>query len=173
MDGKSIRPLRKVGNQATAYTVVPVARPRADDEIAAEDLRQLLLRARRRRLPRYPIAGLYCQKAEMGSAPNTHRRPGATHRQRALDLITPPAWAATINCNKMRSQWGPRASSWDAPRMMAGSNPPRYCIYIPTYPALYLDYLAGYPCIAEPARPISLICACHANGGEVYKSPRC
>ena len=68
---------------------------RADDEIAAEDLRRLSLRVRRRRLRRYPMAALDCQKAETGPAPNTHRRPGATHRQPALGMITPPTWAVT------------------------------------------------------------------------------
>jgi hypothetical protein len=40
---------------------------RADDEIAAEDLRRLSLRVRRRRLRRYPMAALDCQTGRDGA----------------------------------------------------------------------------------------------------------
>src|SRR4029077_13940871 len=68
---------------------------RADDEIAAENLRWLPLRAGRRGLRRYPIADLDRQKAGLGSAPDTHSRTGASDRHSPLGLTTPPTWLVT------------------------------------------------------------------------------
>src|SRR5215472_1094494 len=68
---------------------------RADDEIAAENLRWLPLRAGRRGLRRYPIADLDRQKAGLGSAPDTHSRTGASDRHSPLGLTTPPTWPVT------------------------------------------------------------------------------
>ena len=70
---------------------------RADDEIAAENLRWLPgSGAGRRGLRRYPIADLDRQKAGLGSAPDTHSRTGAPDRPSPLGLTTPPTWLVTI-----------------------------------------------------------------------------